>query len=64
MCYDVSQTHRETKRNNDSRLQELKNEYPDTWFNLSETRKLLEQNRQADFYIRDYDRMIKMGVKF
>lgn len=64
MCYDVSASHREGIEENHKRLAELKKQYPDTWFNMNEARRLLEENRQHSFHIRNYERMMKMGAKF
>ena len=62
--YDVSAKHRGTLEENDKRIEALKKYNPDDYFLLPEFRKICEENRQANFQIKEYDRMIKSGVKF
>ena len=48
----------------DKKIDALKKEYPDTYFNHKEFRKLSEIKRQAYHNIEHYQRMIDRGVKF
>lgn len=62
--YDVSLRHRIKIDENQKRIDELKKSNPDDYFNLPEFRKICEENRQAESHVKQYERMIKMGVKF
>ena len=62
--YDVSLRHRIKIDENEKKIAELKKSNPDDYFTLPEFRKICEENRQANYQIDKYDRMIKQGVKF
>jgi hypothetical protein len=64
MCYDVSASHRHDVEQNRKRMKEIEKEFPDTFFTNKEWRRLVEDNRMHDMFIRDYNKKIKMGVKF
>lgn len=64
MCYDVSASHRHDVEQNRKRMKEIEQQFPESYFINKEWNKLREENRVHEMLIRDYNRKIKMGVKF
>lgn len=62
--YDVSARHRHDVAENQKRMKQIQTEKPNDYFLDKEWRKLNEENRQHQWHIDDYNRMVKMGVKF
>lgn len=64
MCYDVSATHRNKVRENNVRMKQIENQKPKDFFNDPEWKELSQDNSWRNHIIKDYDRKIRMGIKF